>query len=145
MPRIVHYQPWSMLNQLQQEIDHLFARHFDREDPSAHLHTNAWTPAADVVEDSDRYRVLLDIPGVDPGTIDVHVENGTLVISGQREASDNEHYRRQERPGGAFERRFGLPESVDSEAISAKSRHGVLEVTIPKRRQSLARKITVES
>ena len=146
MPQIIRHEPWNMLNQLQREIDHLFASHLGRE--NAELNQADWVPAVDVLEEADRYLIRADVPGVDPQDIDSHVEDGTLVISGKREhesQESRENYRRVERVTGAFERRFGLPESADAENISAKSRHGVLEVSIPKRRQSLARKITVES
>ena len=99
--------------------------------------TSRWTPAVDIREDAEQFTITADIPGVEPKDIEVTMENGVLTIKGERklEARDegDNGYRRVERVYGGFYRRFTLPDTADAEAISAAGKHGVLEVTIPKR------------
>ena len=83
---------------------------------------------------------------MDPATIEVTLEDGVLTLSGTREqpvAQNGIERRRSERVSGRFYRRFALPDTADSEAVSANGRQGVLEVVIPKRAQSQPRRITV--
>ncbi|HNW79578.1 MAG TPA: Hsp20/alpha crystallin family protein, partial [Candidatus Competibacteraceae bacterium] len=86
-------------------------------------------------------------PGVDPQTIEIIAENAVLTIRGNRPGetgSNRAGYSRIERPCGSFHRRFSLPDTADLGRISARSAHGVLSISIPKRAQSLSRSIKVE-
>ncbi|MGB5439547.1 MAG: Hsp20/alpha crystallin family protein, partial [Gammaproteobacteria bacterium] len=106
-----------------------------------------WTPAVDIREEDNRYVVEADIPGVARENIDISLEDSVLTVKGQRsiESEDNaENYRRRERTHGSFVRQFTLPDTVNTEAISATVTDGVLEIRIPKQEKPEARKITVE-
>jgi HSP20 family protein len=75
------------------------------------------------------------------------MENGVLSIKGEREAEkkeEKEGYKRVERSYGSFYRRFSMPESADPNKINAKSKNGVLEITIPKQEKEQPRKIEVQ-
>ncbi|HKL77064.1 MAG TPA: Hsp20/alpha crystallin family protein, partial [Gammaproteobacteria bacterium] len=92
--------------------------------------------------------ITADLPGVDPERIEVSLENGVLTIRGEREEDNSEahgQYKRVERIRGTFFRRFTLPDTADAENVKAKSRNGVLAITIPKQTQRQPRQITVES
>ena len=95
------------------------------------------------------YRWNLPIqPSEIVGPSGTSVENGVLTIAGQRSKAQNEEHegmRRVERIGGPFYRRFSLPDTANADDISATSRDGILEVSIPKRALVLPRKITVEA
>lgn len=74
------------------------------------------------------------------------MENGVLTIKGEKKTEatvDQEGYKRIERSYGSFYRRFSLPDSANAEAISAKSKNGVLEIFIPKRETVQPKKISV--
>lgn len=106
-----------------------------------------WIPRVDIKEETGRFVILADLPGVDPARIEVHMDEGVLSISGEREAqtpAENERYSRAERAHGAFSRRFTLPDSANPDGVSAVGRNGVLEVSIPKRPESTPRRINVE-
>lgn len=121
---------------------------FSGDDDDVNMVTSNWTPSVDIKEESDRFVVLADIPGVDPKDIEITMENGALTIHGERKSeSDNkgEGWRRVERSRGTFYRRFALPDTADAQHIDAKSRDGVLEVTIPKREVAKPRRIAVQS
>lgn len=142
---MVRYEPWRLLNQL----DQLFAPPRRRVDTEAsRTAANDWTPAVDIKEEQDRFVIHADIPGVDPKDIEVQMENGILTIRGQRQSESKEEregYRRIERVRGSFYRRFSLPDTANAEGISAKSQHGVLEVIIPKQPKVQSRRIEVVS
>ena len=141
---IMRYEPWSLLNQLQKELD----SSYDDNSGEGSVSTAEWAPAVDIKEDDNQFVLLADIPGVKPEDIDVHMEAGVLTIKGEKESeykSEKEGFKRVERSYGSFYRRFNLPDSADGEAIKAKSKHGVLEIVIPKRDAVKPKKINVTS
>jgi len=89
-----------------------------------------------------------DLPGVSAEDIDISMDKGLLTISGERREEKNEKaegLHRIERATGKFYRRFSLPETVNSDGISARSANGIVEVSIPKQPQVQARRIAVEA
>ena len=148
MAGMTRYEPWSLLSQLQDEVDRMFnARTGLTRSDAGPLAASDWMPAVDIKEEKDRYIIVADVPGVDPKDIHVSMEHGVLTIKGEKETEkkeEREGYRRIERSRGSFSRSFSIPDSVDSEAITAKSRNGVLEVVIPKQQVVKSRKIEVE-
>lgn len=145
---IVRYDPWRMMHQLQNELNTMFQTTREGEGNVSTLATSDWTPAVDIKEEDNRYVVIADIPGVEPKDIEVHMENGLLSIKGEKKEEkkeEKEGYKRIERTYGSFHRRFSLPDNADAEGISAKSKNGTLEVTIPKKASAaLSRKIKIE-
>ncbi len=76
------------------------------------------------------------------------MDNGMLTIKGQRHSEEQEgdrSWKRIERVRGTFFRRFTLPDNVDAERIQARSRNGVLEITVPKKEEEPAKRIKVEA
>jgi len=143
---LVRYKPWGMLDQLHREMDQMFNRQAADETDRSFV-TSDWAPAVDIKEDADKFLIIADIPGVDPKDIDVHMEDGILTIKGERETESKEErdgYKRVERSRGSFYRRFSLPETANADKINAKSKHGVLEITIPKQEKATPRKISVQ-
>ncbi|MCX7086793.1 MAG: Hsp20/alpha crystallin family protein [Methylococcales bacterium] len=141
---IIRYEPWNLLNQLQKELEH------SREDKSneGSVATAEWAPAVDIKEEPDKFIIHADIPGVKPEDIEVSMETGVLTVKGKKESEaktekDGYGYKRAERTYGSFYRRFSLPDTADDEAINAKCKYGVLEITIPKREAVKPKRITV--
>lgn len=140
---MMHYEPWSLHRDLVNEVNRLFERRTGDDSSGA---TAEWMPAVDIEEYADKFVLYADVPGVEPDSIEVTLENGVLTLSGSRAAPAERkdvQARREERASGRFYRRFSLPETVDSESVSAHGKHGVLEIAIPKRAASQPRKITV--
>ena len=141
---ITRYEPWGLLNQLQKELE----RAYDVEGGEGSIATAEWAPAVDIKEDEDKFVIQADIPGVKPEEIDINMEGGVITIKGEKETeakTEKEGYKRVERTFGSFYRRFSLPDTANPDAISAKSKHGVLEITIPKREAVKPKKINVMS
>jgi HSP20 family protein len=108
--------------------------------------TSQWAPRVDIREEDKRFVILADVPGVDPKEIEISMEKGILSIKGERKAESKEEtgkLTRVERSYGAFYRRFALPDSADADGITAVGKHGVLEISIPKKPEVAPRKIEV--
>lgn len=99
----------------------------------------------DLVKSGDHYLLVADLPGVDPGSIDLDVDNGILTIRAERSARSDEgtEWLASERFAGSFMRQVTLGEGIDGEAISAHYEHGVLSVVIPLAEKAKPRKISV--
>lgn len=142
--RLPGFSPY--FDRMLQEHDRLRSLLFDGDDDTTAT-MSEWAPAADLREESDRFVVRVDLPGVDPKDIEVELENGVLTIKGERtESSEKEEggYHRAERFHGAFFRRFMLPETVEESKVEAHSDKGVLEVVVPKSKSAKPRRITVK-
>ena len=142
---LTRYNPWSLIDQLQRELNTPLSR-FDT-DENGNIATANWAPAVDIKEDDKAFTLLADIPGVDPDDIEVTMEKGVLTIKGERQSekkTEEENYKRVERQYGVFYRRFTLPDSANAEGIEAHSEHGVLKITIPKQEVAQSRRISVK-
>jgi HSP20 family protein len=102
---------------------------------------------ADAYRSGERFYLHLDLPGVDPDSIDITVEKNNLTVTAERrwELEGDEQVLLNERPVGSFSRQFFLGESLDTDAIDAGYDHGVLTVTIPVAETAKARKIAVST
>lgn len=142
--QMVRYNPWGV-GQLQSDINRLFTSLGDSESSAA---TAGWVPTVDIREFDSRFQLFVDLPGVDPATVDITLDSGVLTISGERRfvsEADGEQAvdRRSERSQGAFYRRFILPETVDADGVKASGQNGVLEISIPKQAKAQPRRIKV--
>ena len=144
---IMRYEPWSMLSQLHKEMDQAFDRLRGGEEGQGSLMQGAWQPAVDIKEEDDQFLVTADVPGVNPKDIEVTAERGVLEIRGERkheQRTSEKGFTPVERSAGAFYRSFRLPDNVDADNIRARCDHGELQITLPKKATTEARKITVE-
>lgn len=99
----------------------------------------------DAYRKDDRFWLHIDLPGVDPESIDLTMERDTLTVSATREWQREEGTQVlvNERPEGTFSRQFFLGEGLDPEHIEAGYDHGVLTVSIPVAETAKPRKIEV--
>lgn len=140
---LIRHEPWSLMTRLHDELNRTFSDWAGDDTSSA---TASWVPRADVEEYADRFEIFVDLPGVDAKAVEITLERGVLTLAGERntvKATEEVLNGRRERATGRFHRRFILPESVDSENVKARSRDGVLEVTIPKQPKAQPRRIEV--
>jgi HSP20 family protein len=147
---LISYDPWGNLSKLHEEVNRAFQNRISGLDPhdNSNVATSNWTPAVDIEEQTERFLITADVPGVLPEDIEITMDDGILTIKGERkEERDVEAngFHRVERVSGSFYRRFSLPDSADPERISAEGKNGVLEIVIPKGEKAKARRITVKS
>ncbi len=93
----------------------------------------------------DQYHVALDVPGVDPGSIELTVERNAVTVQAQRQASfgEDDQVLLAERPQGGFTRQLMLGEGLDPEQVQADYTDGVLHLTIPVKQSAQPRRIEV--
>ena len=142
---VSRYEPWTVLNQLQRQINQYFEGGFADSNASSAA-TADWIPPADVEEYADRFVLKVDIPGVNANAVEITLEQGILSITGQREKDVFEkdvQGVRTERPNGRFHRRFALPDTIDSTEVRAAGKNGVLQIVIPKPPKAQLRRIQV--
>jgi len=99
----------------------------------------------DLCKIDDHYLLTADLPGIDPGSVDVDVDSGTLTISAHRTArsEDAVQWLANERFFGTYRRQLSLGEGIDATAITATYENGVLTVTIPVAERAKPRKVEV--
>jgi HSP20 family protein len=101
----------------------------------------------DLYKLDDHYVLSADLPGVDPGSVDVDVDRGTLTLTAHRTAPDTDgvQWISSERFAGTYRRQIALGDGVDTERISASYDNGVLSVTIPLAERAKPRKVEIST
>jgi HSP20 family protein len=110
-----------------------------------HSADSSFAPRVNVIEDANHYLIAVDLPGVAPETVEIVVEQGQLIVRGERATQVQGNVLRSETLSGKFSRSFNLPETVNPESIVAASKHGVLEISLPKVEKPSARRISVQA
>lgn len=133
------------LSRLRNEVDRLFDDFPTHWQPFQfrRLASTLLVPAVEMTETQKTYKLSVEVPGMEAPDIDMHVDGNMLVISGEKkeEREDEEKgYSYSERSYGAFERRLDLPAGADAQNIKARVRKGVLQITIPKDRNTIDKK-----
>jgi HSP20 family protein len=139
---VSRWDPFARLQELQDEVARLWGepwpfalRPFTTPTLRLPATPSTYMPRMDVYEKEGNLVIKADLPGAKPEDVEVTVEDGDLVIKGERKAEkevNEKDYYRMERSYGSFYRRQPLPEGTKPEQIRATFAHGVLEVTAPK-------------
>ena len=143
MSNLNRWEPFAANMGLESQVNRIFGELFGRTQES---NLTAWAPAVDIVESEHELVVKADLPDVKPEELDIRVENNILTIRGERKFEkkvDEKNYLRVERSYGSFARSFSLANTVNSEAIKADYKDGVLTLTIPKREEAKPKQIKV--
>ena len=144
MSAITRREPFRGFSTLQEQVNRLFDATFPvRTDDSA---LTTWAPSVDIYETENELVIKADLPELNEKDIDICVENNMLTIRGERKFEQKvkeENYLRIERSYGSFSRSFSLPNTVNTEAIKAEYKHGVLTVELPKRAESKPKQVKV--
>jgi HSP20 family protein len=105
-------------------------------------------PKVDVEETDNEIRVTANVPGIDPKDINVEVGDDYLSLSGkiEKENKDEKNGKvyRYEREYGEFRREFSLPARVNKDSIVAKSKNGVLTITLPKSEEEMKKRVKID-
>jgi len=142
-PQWYEMAPWASLRS---EINRLFDNSVEDWASLPRL-MSAWGPALDLGEEKDNLWVRVEIPGMKKEDIEVSLEEGMLVISGERKP--NADYReaqvhRSERFYGRFSRSVALPTAVNPDKVKASYVDGILTVTLPKAEEAKPKQIEVK-
>lgn len=101
----------------------------------------------DLYREKDHYVLAADLPGIDPGSVDIDVDGQLLTIRAERtlRSAEGVKWLTRERESGSFLRQLSLGQGVDTEGISARYENGVLSVMIPVSERARPRRIEVVS
>jgi len=131
---------------LQERVNRIFRESYSPETPEEALTTSNFAPPVDVYEDEHNITLKIEVPGIDEKDMDVSIENNTLTVRGQRRFEKDEkeeNFQRVERTYGSFTRSFTLPNTVDTEQVSAHYDKGVLRIRLAKRAEAKPKQIKV--
>ena len=143
---IVRWDPFRDLMNIQERVNRLITETPGRWGTDEGY--GAWLPPVDVFERGDNLVIRAELPGVQRDDIDIRVENGVLVLQGQRKREEEVEERnafRLERVFGAFTRSFSLPTTVDPTKIGARLKDGVLEISLPKAEAAKPKKVAIQA
>ena len=129
---LMRFDPFRELDRL---TDEAFAANRSRTSPMP----------LDAYRDGERFFVSIDLPGVDPASIDVSVEKNVLTVSADRTVhrTEQQEWVVAERRPGTFTRQLFLGDTLDTDAIDARYEHGVLTLEIPMAEKAKPRKVEV--
>jgi HSP20 family protein len=147
MTVLARWEPFREFATLQDRINRAFRESLTGADRDESLTTSSFAPAVDVYEDEHKVTLKIEVPGIEEKDIDVRVENNTLTVHGERKIEKEEkeeNYRRVERQYGSFTRTFTLPQTVDTEKVSATYDKGVLKIALPKKAEAKPKQIKVQ-
>ncbi len=144
---VVRLEPVRELMSIQDRMNRMFDEAFGegRSEREAPLE-GSWTPAVDIYEMDGDIVIKAELPGIDPASVDLRLENTVLTLKGERKFDDSvarENHHRIERAYGVFSRSFTLPSDVDHDRITADYRDGILRVRMPKREDSKPKSIRI--
>jgi HSP20 family protein len=140
---IVRWDPFRDLERMRSEFDRMFSRPADGNGGALRA---PWSPVSDVIETENAIVITAELPGVKDEDVDIEIQNGMLIIKGERRLEDEvtkDRYYHLERSYGGFERSFRLPEGVEEDDITAGVAYGVLRVTIPKPKLAEAKRVPI--
>lgn len=156
-----HAWPWPALGSLREELDEIFSdvSHTwpfsgtgrsllePRAISAFRSGLGANVPAIDVVEHDDNYVLTAELPGMDDQDIELSVSEDALTLKAEKKEERDEtkdNVRVSERRFGSYQRTFSLPPNVLADKISAKSKNGLLEITLPKSEETKAEARKIE-
>lgn len=140
------WDPFRELETLQNEMSRLFDLSLSKRGNGDFFEGN-WSPAVDIQDARDSIIVKADLPGLNKEDIQVSVEDGQLILKGEKKEerkTEEKGYVRMERTCGAFYRAISLPASIESDKVKATYKNGVLELVLPKKEEAKPKQIAVE-
>jgi len=142
-----HFGPWAhwppaVLDDFRKELNRLVEGVLEPDEGS-----RAFSPRTNIAEMDRGFEVTVDLPGVQPGDVQIEIREGQLWISGERKEEAEEAgktYHRVERRVGRFRRVLPLGANVNVDKVEARYRDGVLTIEIPKAESARARRIEIK-
>ncbi len=142
---ITRWDPFRELAQLQHRVNRVF-QETSQAGQEEGIATSSFVPPVDIYENEQSIVLKLEVPGVEQNDLDIRIEDQTITIRGERKFEKEvkeENFHRVERRYGSFQRSFTLPNTVNTENVSADYDKGVLKVTLAKRAEAKPKQIKV--
>jgi HSP20 family protein len=133
--RLKLFGPMIELSRLQREVNRLFTLFVESNNPVV-APSSAWDPSVDIVDDGEKIRVLLELPGVEAGDLRVAVRGRVVTVRGTKRgrtrAREGIRFSCMERYFGSFVKSVSLPRPVNSRQARSKLSRGLLEIQLPR-------------
>lgn len=130
--QLTRWNPFIELDDIQQRLNRLFVEKTAKTPAEAFAD---FLPLVDIQETDNEFIVKADLPEVKKDDVKVHLQDGVLVLEGERRIEKEEkgkRFHKVEREYGKFVRRFAMPTEIDAEKVRAEFKDGVLNVYLPK-------------
>ena len=111
------------------------------------LSAGNFIPPVDVYEDANRLVLKLEVPGIPQEDLQIHLENQTLTVKGERKFGKDEkeeNFHRIERRYGSFVRSFTLPATIETDSAQANFENGVLSIALQKKEAAKPKQLKIE-
>jgi HSP20 family protein len=129
------YGPMVELSRLQSELNRLFAA-FVEANRGVGANASAWDPNVDVLDDGEKIRVLIELPGIEAADVRVAVRGRLLTVKGQKKgrirSREGIRFFCMERYFGSFVKSVPLPRPVNTHQARSRLKNGLLEVVLPR-------------
>jgi HSP20 family protein len=129
------YGPMVELSRLQSELNRMFATFVENNNKGG-APASSWDPNVDVLDDGDTIRVLVELPGVEPGDVRVTIRGRVLMVRGSKKgrirSREGIRFFCMERYFGGFVKSVALPRPVNSHLARTSMKHGLLEIFLPR-------------
>jgi HSP20 family protein len=136
MSLLTRWDPMQDIQEFEKRLSSWMGRApMKKEGDKESMRVMEWAPLVDITEDEKEYVIKADLPEIKKEDVKISVQDGVLVISGERKYEKEEKgkkYHRVERSYGSFERSFTVPADAEEENVSAQFKDGVLTVHLPK-------------
>jgi len=129
------FAPLVEMARLQNEINKIFESMLDLSPEDSLQAAAGWVPSMDIIESDQKIVVTVELPGVDPTSINLAVGSGQITVSGEKPApvtARNARHHCVERTHGSFSRSVSLPVPVNTHQARARLHEGLLTITFPR-------------
>lgn len=143
-PSLFRGDLFSRMDSLQREMQQAFGL-----EPDIRGLTRGAYPAMNIGSTPQSIEVYAFVPGVDPASIDVHLERGVLTVSGERRSeladpAQQQNLHVNERFAGRFRKVISMPDDIDPDGVNAQCRDGVLHISVKRRQPTQPRRISIQ-
>jgi HSP20 family protein len=145
MGALSRWSPFRELERMERRLESPFPRIFEAFEDN---YEEAFTPAIESYVKDGNLVVRADVPGLEPKDLEVSILGNVLCFKGERKSEHEvkkEDYLRREVSYGAFERRMSLPEGAATDRVKATFRNGVVEISVPLAKETVAKKVPIEA
>jgi HSP20 family protein len=145
---LVRWNPLRELEEMSDQLNRFFSRQDTQRSDSKEIMTVAdWTPSVDISETEEEFHIKAELPEIKKEDVQVTLDNGVLILQGERKEQGEEKGRkihRIERCYGRFVRSFALPDLVETAKVKAEFKDGVLHLHLPKSEKARPKAIEVK-
>ncbi|CAN5433751.1 N/A [soil metagenome] len=135
MNALTRWDPFREMEEMQSRLSHILSRRSRDNGDKETLTVPEWAPVVDITEDDKEYLISAELPEIKKEEIKITVENGVLILSGERKRESEEKgkkFHRVERAYGTFVRTFALPDNANANQVNAQFKDGLLKIHVGK-------------